>query len=746
MDRELLLEIGVEEMPAGWLPDLTSQLATTLRATLDAHRLKFQGTVEAFSTPRRLTAVVAELSDRQDDHEDTVNGPPVSAGRGADGQPTPAGLGFAKKYGVEFAALTEVETPKGTYLAYHRKQRGHATVDVLPAVLAQLLRTLAFPKQMHWDAQLEDGKGELLFGRPIRWLLYLYGARVVPFTISRMPGASSPRVQDVATGAVTYGHRFLATSGRAGRAIKVRTFDEYKKKLAEQFVFLSRTERHDRIVRELDAHARRLGGRVPLHSHPQAAALLEEVPDLVEYPTVVAGAFSAEFLTLPEEILITTLIRHQHFFPVVGPTGTLMPVFLAVTNTQPTGDRAIAINAERVVAARLRDARFFWDADRKVRLEGRLARLETVMFHKQLGSYRQKAERIEALARWIATDVFGQSRDVADHAALAAKLAKADLTTDMVREFTELQGVMGGIYAHEEHQLPEVWKAIYYQYLPTAVEADAPPKAEQLGAARVTWACVSLADKLDTLAGMFIAGERPTGSRDPFGLRRAAHGVIRILVDLEVLCGIVNTERLGVFVAEAMRLYGDPRAQDQIGPLCAFLLERFGHLAESRRLGRGPTRSVLAVFEQQPEQLRPLDALRRIHTVNDLQGSDDLRMLAELFKRVKNITKDVPFTGSHFDWSDLVRYATHESKEPAEQQLIARLAPNEGVLRTETAAGNYRAALTTLASVRPEVAKFFDDVLVMADDERVRTMRLQLLARLRDLIVSIADISELVAE
>src|SRR5262245_3368493 len=223
---------------------------------------------------------------------------------------------------------------------------------------------------MRWDAQLDDGKGELLFGRPIRWLLFLYGGRVVPFTIARQAIASSPRVQDVTSGAVTYGHRFLATSGRAGRAIKVRSFDEYQKKLAENFVMLSRIDRRDRILRDLEAQARRLGGRAMLQQRPQAEALLEEVADLVEFPTVVSGAFSAEFLELPEEVLTTTLIHHQKFFPVLSGTGNLMPAFLAVTNTQSTNERAIGTNAERVVTARLRDARFFWDADRQVRLDG----------------------------------------------------------------------------------------------------------------------------------------------------------------------------------------------------------------------------------------------------------------------------------------------------------------------------------------------------------------------------------------
>ena len=399
MDRELLLEIGVEEMPASWLPNLTAQLATRLHARLVETGLPVKVSIEAHSTPRRLTACVPELIDRQEDRDEAVMGPPLSAAFDAEGHPTNAGLGFARKLGADFDALEKVDTPRGKYLQFMKHIRGRATVDVLPEVLAKVLRDLAFPKQMHWDAMLEDGKQEFVFGRPIRWLLFLYGGRVVPFTIARSALASSPRVQDVSSGAVTYGHRFLATSGRAGRAIKVRSFEEYQKKLTENFVLLSRIDRKTRILRDLEAQARKIGGRALLQQHPRAEALLDEVPDLVEFPAVVAGAFSAEFLALPHEVLTTTLIHHQHFFPVLGTNGALMPAFLAVTNTQTNNERAIATNAERVVTARLRDARFFWDADRQIGLEKRLHRLETVLFHKQLGSYLAKAERINEILK-----------------------------------------------------------------------------------------------------------------------------------------------------------------------------------------------------------------------------------------------------------------------------------------------------------------------------------------------------------
>jgi glycyl-tRNA synthetase beta chain len=412
MDRELLIEIGLEELPASWLSNLTRQLAERLEAGLKALRIAPLAPIESYATPRRLTVCVARIAERQEDLEETITGPPVSASI-KDGAPTPAALGFAKKQGVEFDQLARVKTPKGEYLAFHRRQRGRTAVDVLPDLLTGLLRALTFPKQMNWDARLGDDKGSFTFGRPIRWLLFLYGGRVVPYTIPRAENAFGTLVQDVESGALTYGHRFLATSGRAGRSIKVRSFEEYRAKLSEHFVVLDHAGRRDRIARELESHARRLGARVQLKEH---ATLLSEVADLVEFPGVVAGFFDRSFLELPQEVLTTTLVHHQHWFPVVTMEGELKEAFLAVVNTQPQDERVIAKNAERVVTARLRDARFFWDADRKTTLESRLDRLHTLQFHKKLGSYRDKTERIEKLAEWIVSQPFGRPPEAANAA------------------------------------------------------------------------------------------------------------------------------------------------------------------------------------------------------------------------------------------------------------------------------------------------------------------------------------------
>jgi glycyl-tRNA synthetase beta chain len=600
---------------------------------------------------------------------------------------------------------------------------------------------------MHWDAQLEDGRAEFVFGRPIRWLLYLYGGRVVPFTIARQANASSPRVQDVTSGAVTYGHRFLATSGRAGRAIKVRSFDEYRKKLTENFVILSRIDRRDRIMRDLEAQARRLGGRAMMHQQPQAEVLLEEVPDLVEFPSVIAGAFSADFLSLPPEVLITTLIHHQHFFPVLGANGALMPAFLAVTNTQATHERAIAINAERVVTARLRDARFFWNADRQVPLEKRLSRLDTVLFHKRLGTYSAKAARIERLARWMAGDVLGRP-DAVEPAARAARLAKADLATDMVREFTELQGTMGGIYARAAGEPEPVWKAIYYQYLPMAVEIDAAPAPAALGAGRVTWAALSLADKLDTLVGLFHVGERPTGSRDPYGLRRQAHGVLRILADGDALAGVRIRTPLGRLIDEAAAglagIAAEGSEAEGRSALTEFLAERAQFVFELRGAQRQDVRSVLAAPDA-ALQIPISDLQENLRALPEVSRSAPFRQLATAFKRVRNIARDYPADAFAADeqagppLADLL-------EEPAERALLQDIENRgEAITRAVRTGTGFREAYLEAARFEPVVARFFDDVFVMTDDMRLRQARLRLLKRLETSILQLGDISEIVA-
>jgi glycyl-tRNA synthetase beta chain len=721
----------MEEIPASWLPGLTTQLGTVLEAKLKEARLSTEDPIETFSTPRRLAVRSAHISERQTDLEELVTGPPVSAAFGADGALTPAGAGFVKKQNATEDQIERVKTPKGEYIGVRKHQRGKAAVDVLPEVLNNVLRGMSFPKQMRWDAMLGDGKGELPFGRPIRWILYLYGGRVVPFTIGRSPLASGPRVQEISTGSSTYGHRFLTTSGRAGRAVKIKNFDDYRKRLAEHFVIIDRNERHDRIARELDAEARRRGGRIARSLVGQG--ILDEVPDLVEYPVVASGSFSDEFLRLPEEVLTTTMIHHQHFFPVANDQGKVLPVFLAVLNMEPDQPDVVSRNMERVLTARLRDAQFFYQSDRQQPLAAHQQRLDTVLFHKKIGTYLQKSDRVAERAAQIAAHVL-KAPQVEAFAREAGQLCKADQATDMVRELTELQGTIGGIYAREDGRPEEVWKAIYFHYLPVGVEATAPPTKEQLGKAAITWAAVSLADKLDTVISMFGAGERPTGSRDPYGLRRAAQGIVRILVDLPELTGLDLRLRLGDLVppSQLAASAGQAPAEDAFW---AFMRDRIRFVLEQR--GYDP-RNVRAVTHAEITELSPLVAKRKLEVLPEFTETTEFRQLAVLFKRVRNIAKNLdastPDQGGKLT-------------EPAEVALakeVDRIAP---LVEAAVASGaGYRQAFAEAAKAGPAVAKFFDDVMVMTDDQKLRDARLRLLRRLEGLILQLADVSEIVPE
>lgn len=721
MDRELLLEIGTEEIPASWLPALTEQLGHVLAAKLKEARLTIDEPIETFSTPRRLTVRSARISERQSDLEELVSGPPASAAFGADGQLTPAGAGFVKKQGATQDQIERIATPKGEYIGIRKHQRGKATVDVLPGVLGNVLRGMSFPKQMRWDASLDDGKGELPFGRPIRWILYLFGGRVVPFTITRSPLALGPRVQEITTGASTYGHRFLTTSGRAGRAVKVKHFDDYRKRLAEHFVILDRTERHERIARALDGEARRRGGRITRSLVGQG--MLDEVPDLVEYPVVVSGAFSEEFLRLPEEVLTTTMIHHQHFFPINNDQGKLLPLFLAVLNMEPDQPEVVSRNMERVLTARLRDAQFFFKSDRQQALSAHRQRLSTVLFHKKIGTYLEKSAQVGELAARIAVEVL-KAPQLEALAREAGQLCKADLATDMVRELTELQGTMGGIYAREDGRPEEVWKAIYFHYLPVGVEATAPPTRDQLGKAATTWAAVSLADKLHTVTSMFAAGERPTGSRDPYGLRRAAQGIVRILVDLPELTGL-----------DLRLTLGDLVQGPQDDAFWSFMADRIRFVLEQR--GYDP-RNVRAVTHTGIPELSPLIAKRKLEVLPEFTETEQFKQLAGLFKRVKNIAKNLDPAAPDM---------TGTLTEPAEKALAAEVDRLQPVIEAAVASGSgYRQAFAEAAKTGPAVAKFFDDVMVMAEDLTLRDARLRILRRLEGLILQLADVSEIVPE
>jgi len=439
-------------------------------------------------------------------------------------------------------------------------------------------------------------------------------------------------------------------------------------------------------------------------------------------------------------VLTTTLIHHQHYFPVEGEDGKLKNAFLAVINTEPDNERTIARNAERVVTARLRDARFFWEADRRATLESRIARLGTLLFHKKLGTYQEKAERIERLAGWIAREALGADAVVAGHAAKAARLAKADLTTDMVREFTELQGTMGGIYAREEGMPEEVWKAIYFHYLPVGVEADAAPTKVQLGKAAVSWAAVSLADKLDTLVGLVCkAGETPTGSRDPYGLRRAGHGIMKVLVDCDELTGSFRRPSLAPLVHAALDGFGlADVAADRMNELRAFMMDRLRHLMSVRGLQYEEVQAVTGRVSR-IDTISPADLMDRAREIARVRTKPVFASVAEAFKRANNIVEQAWGAVGPEVW----RRDADRLNDPAEKALRTALDRVGSDIGTALAARQPGKALAAVASIQPELTKFFDDVRVMVDDASLQSARLALLAELRDRISEIGDLSVL---
>jgi glycyl-tRNA synthetase beta chain len=716
---EFLLEVGCEEMPASWLPGLIDQLRQRFTETAARERLDPEE-VRAFSTPRRLVLVAAVVG-RQAAREEQVFGPSLRAAKDADGRWTAAAEGFARKNGVAPADLAQApkdpSRPQELNLVFVRKTPGRDALEVLPAVIGAVLRSLAFAKRMSWDAWIDDGKGAFPFGRPIRWMVALVDGRVVPFAIHAMVnGEKGPVV--VQSGRQTVGHRFLPR-GDAGRPLDVSSFADLKQTLARHFVLVDPAEREARIREGL---ARAGAGEADDHG------LLAEWRDLVEFPTVLAGQVPDEFAALPLEVLETVLVHHQKYLPLPAKDGGAG--FAAVVNGDGANPAQIVRGMERVVVARLRDAAFFFAEDRKRPLADRVADLEGVVFHQGLGTYKDKTERMVRLVDALAaTGVL--AKDEHQTAREAALLAKADLTTLMVREFPELQGTMGGLYLDAEGQKrSEVARAVRWHYHPLSIEAGSAPHGAFAGGGARVFAAVSLADKLDTLAGYFALGLTPKGSSDPFGLRRAALGVIRVLLDFwEAPTG--KHPDLEGLIKSAVAGYagiGTTPVEKLKGHLDLFLLDRLAYVLTTRGFEEDEVSAVVntpAIFALNDVH----DVLLRLQALHyaRAEAREDFEHLAVAFKRVKNILSEVPpgpVDAGLF-------------QEAAERELHA------AVGRLGARDGSYEDRLRALAGLRAPVDRFFDDVLVMAEDEKVRANRLGLLQQTVSLFYKIADISKL---
>ena len=634
-----LLEIGTEEIPHWMIPGALKQLA--------AMNL-FGAAVEVDATPRRLVVRASGVPERTPDEEQTIKGPPISAGDKAAG-------GFAKKQGVELSAMTKA----GDYYELRKSVPGRAVRDILGETLASTILGIQWPKTMFWVG----GKTGPRFIRPIRWIVALLGDEVIPFEWA-----------GVKSGRVTRGHRKLGSS-----SIPV-TFATYESELRKNFVILSAEERRRKIVAEITA----LGAKAD-------ADLVETLTFITEYPTAIRGDFDPAYLELPAEVLTTVMRHHQKYFSVESAAGKLAPHFVAVMNTSGDPEGLVKRGNERVLKARFNDARFFWDVDQQKKLADRVDDLAKVTFQAKLGSYLEKTNRVVTLV-----DELGGNA----HAQRAALLAKCDLTTEMVKEFTDLQGVVGGLYARHQGEPEEVAKAIYDHYLPLSMEGEIPSTHEGC--------IVALADKLDTLRGCFAIGLVPTGSKDPFALRRAAQGVVKILVEAKLEYKL------------------DDLAS---GELREFLLDRIKYyFREIRGLKYD---EVNAVLGSGCGTLTDVEA--RLTALAAVRPTDDFEPLAASFKRIQNILKQ-----AGFEPKDVVDQELLE--DGPERELYGDFVRVRDAARIES----YRRALEQIASLRPRVDAFFDKVLVNAKVERVRNNRLTLLNNLLTEFSTIADFSEIV--
>ncbi|HWP84744.1 MAG TPA: glycine--tRNA ligase subunit beta [Terriglobia bacterium] len=710
--KEFLLEIGVEEVPAWMIPSALEGLKQLLTEGLV--KLGFApeslAPFQMYATPRRLVAFSASLPSRQPTTEELIEGPPRRIAIDASGKPAMPAIKFAEKMGIPPEKLITVATAKGEYVAFKKIRQGRPTAELLKELVPQAVLGIYWPRAMYWE-----GKGGPHFIRPIRWLLVLYGGKTIPCAIG-----------SVQAGKWTWGHRQL---GKAKLAVK--DFASYRQTLRDHFVILEPAERRVRIQELSDSLLRAEEG---LRSK-QDPGLLETHTYLTEYPTPLLGSFDPSYLALPEEVLTTVMRGHQKYFAVEDAQGRLAPRFLAIMETDADRKGLIRHGHERVLRARFNDARFFWESDGRTTLADRLEWLRTVTFQAKLGSYFDKTARMQELAEQLIGAIRegggAVSPEEAAQIVRAARLSKSDLTTDLVKEFTELQGIIGGLLARREGLPEEIATAIYDHYLPQSME-DALPRS--LGGQ-----IVSLADRMDTLAGCFGVGLAPTGSKDPLGLRRAAQGVIRILAEnkLPLTLETLVAKSCEVYTV-AQRLGEAPEWSEAAArtPLGEFLVDRLRYyLREVRGFAYDEVNAVLAAGRNDVA-----DAVRRLEALAQIRPTENFEPLAAAFKRMKNILQQARESYGyaegelHPEWfqpgPELALYerylAVYQEAERAKQS------------------GNILAALQAIASLRPAVDLFFDKILVMDKDARLRNNRLGLLATLLRQFSTIADFAEIV--
>jgi glycyl-tRNA synthetase beta chain len=701
---EVLLEVGSEEIPAGMLPKAEEDLRANLEKLLAAENLSAGVSVETFSAPRRLVAHVRGLREKQADVENEVTGPPKSVAYDAVGEPTRAAHSFAEKQGLSLKDLYIVKTPKGEYLAAKQVKRGRTAEQILNEILPRVIHDLSWPRSMTWT-----GIDGARFIRPIRWIVAVVNGKPLKFSFA-----------GVTAGDTTRGHRFLGKG-----PIRVKDFSDYEKKLKANGVIVRPAERGEKISKELAAHAKRAGYRIH-----EDAELLRLVTHLNECPSVLEGDFDPAYLALPDEILITVMRGHQKYFAVEKRGGEVAPHFLAVINLPKDPKGLVRAGHERVLRARLADAQFFWESDQKCRLADYLPKLERVTYESRLGSYRDKVERIRAIARWLSEQWFSRGMVQAHVAGAdrAAELSKCDLATEMVREFTELQGIVGGLYARAQGEPDDVADAIYDHYRPVGLEDPIPRN--------LTGCAVALGDKLDSIVGCFAVGLVPTGSSDPYALRRAALGIVKIILERKVPVSM----SLAVGAAAKALLTNPPKrgvTPEQETQVLDFLLDRAKFVLRERE--KFSYDEVNAVFRAGVDDL--VDAHKRLIALKAIRKSKNFEPLAVSFKRIRNILEK-----SNFKKENAPGIQTDLFESGVERELFSAVRSAAAKVQAEKRAGKYQEALEVIAGLRKAVDDFFEGVMVMAENEAVRKNRLALLSEILREFTTIADFSELGGE
>ena len=701
---ELLFEIGAEEIPAGMLPRAVGELETILDKHLAAENLIEGVALETFGGPRRLTAVARGIIAKQADVESEVTGPPKAVAYDNVGAPTRAAVSFAEKQGVPLHELRLVQTPKGEYIAAKVVRRGRTAGELLAEILPRVIHDLSWPRTMTWTG-LEGAR----FIRPIRWLMGMLDGKPLKFSFG-----------GVSAGDTTRGHRFLGKG-----EIRVRNFGDYEKQLRANGVIVRQEERREKISRELAAHAKRRG-----YSVRQDPALLQLVTYLNEYPHVIEGDFDPSFLELPDEILITVMRDHQKYFAVEKRGGELAPHFLAVINLAKDTQGLVRAGHERVLRARFADARFFWQSDQKCRLADVLPKLQKITYESRLGSYFDKAERIRAIARWLAEQWYnlGMVQSHVADADRAAELAKCDLATEMVREFTELQGIVGGLYAKAQGEPDLVADAVYDHYRPVGLDDPIPRN--------LTGCAVALADKFDSIVGCFSVGLIPTGSSDPYALRRAALGIVKIILERKVPVSL----SLSIGAAAKALLTHPPKkavTAQQEAQVLEFILDRVRFVL--REVSGYAYDEVNAVLRAGADDL--VDVEKRLRALKAIRRSRNFEPLAVSFKRIRKILEKANVAAD-----ELQQVNKELFEKDAERELYAAVRKAAGKVSEDKRGGRYQEALEEIAGLRKVVDQFFVDVMVMAEDEAVRKNRLALLSELLREFTTIADFSELGGE